>query len=157
MKTVLYVDDDEASREICRRLLELAEAGHSSTVVVHELADLGDAHSIGPYFRQVVTEGAAVAGGRSRGGGHVTAIMVSQRPRNIPVIARSEARHVICLTLTNPEDRKIAAELLQDIEHPDWAARYVEAIALPKDHTWWHRGPEHRLTLHDPVALPHQR
>jgi energy-coupling factor transporter ATP-binding protein EcfA2 len=140
---------------VCSRLLDLAERGYSSTVVVHELADLGDAHRIGPAFRQVITQGAAIAGGPARGGGAVGAILVTQRPLNIPVIARTEMRHVICLALERADDREEIAGYMEDRDRPAWSREQVATFALANDHSWWYRGPDHRLTLHDPVALPH--
>jgi hypothetical protein len=140
---------------VCSRLLELAEHGYSSTIVVHELADIGDAHKIGPAFRQIITQGAKIAGGPERGGGSVTAILVTQRPVNIPVIARTEMAHVVCFALERADDRREIAGYLEDREDPEWSLNVVGSRALPKDHSWWYRGPEHRLTLHDPVALPH--
>jgi hypothetical protein len=140
--------------EICSRLLELAEAGYCSTVVEHELTDLADA-SIGPAHRQIITQGAKIAGGPERGGGSVGAILVTQRPRNIPVIARSEMRHVVCLVLNEREDREYVAGLMEDKADPAGSRAAVATIALPNDYSWWYRGPEHRLTLHHPVALPH--
>jgi hypothetical protein len=140
---------------ICTRLLELAEGGYSSVVVVHELADLCSESRIGPAFRQLITQGAKIAGGSDLGGGHITGIFVSQRPRRIWYSAKTEARHVACFTLTNADDRAEAAAYMGDIDHPEWAKRYVAAFALPNDHSWWYASPEHRLTLHDPVALPH--
>jgi hypothetical protein len=140
---------------VCTRLLELAEAGYSSTVVIHELGDLGDAHRIGPAFRQVITQGAQIAGGPAHGGGAVGALLVTQRPLNIPVCAKTEMSHVVCFALDRIEDRREIAGYLEDREDPEWSYNVVVARGLPRDHSWWYRGPEHRLTLHDPVALPH--
>jgi hypothetical protein len=140
---------------ICARLLDLAEHGYSSRVLVHELADLADAHKIGPAFRQVITQGGKIAGGRERGGGHVGGIFISQRPRNIPVIARSEMQHVVCFALENAEDREDVASMMEDRDRPAESRRAVASFALPNDFSWWYRGPERGLTLHDPVALPH--
>lgn len=140
---------------VCARLLDLAERGYSSTIVVHELGDLGDAHHIGQSYRQVITQGAKIAGGPERGGGAVGALMASQRPLNIPVIAKTEIRHAVCFALERLEDRQEMAGYLEDRGDPRWSYEQVSTFALPNDHSWWYRGPEKRLELHDPVALPH--
>lgn len=140
---------------VCTRLLELAERGHSSTVVVHELADLGDGHRIGAGFRQIITQGAQIAGGPDAGGGAVGALMATQRPLNIPVSAKTEMSHVACFALDRIEDRREIAGYLEDELDPEWSYNVVVSRSLPRDRSWWYRGPEHRLTLHDPVALPH--
>ncbi len=140
---------------ICIRRVELAEHGYSSTVVIHELADLGDAHHIGQGWRQVITQGAQIAGGPSRGGGAVGAWMATQRPKNIPVIARTEIRHAVLFALADSEDRAYMAGLMEDRDRPEWSRSVITSYPLPADHSWGYRGPEHRLTLHDPVALKH--
>jgi hypothetical protein len=140
---------------ICARLLDLAEHGFSSTVVVHELGDLADSHSVGPAFRQIITQGGKIAGGRERGGGHVGAILVTQRPTGIPVIARTEMRHIVLLALAGRADREYMAELMEDERDPAGSHDHVASFALPNDYSWLYRSPGHRLTLHDPVALPH--
>lgn len=140
---------------ICARLLRMAESGHSSVIVVHELEDLCSESRIGPAFRQLVKQGAQIAGGADAGGGHITQIYVAQRPRHIWGDVKSNARHIACLTLTNADDREEAASLMGDIEHPAWAHDWIAPFALPLDHSWWYLSPEHRLTLHTPVELPH--
>ena len=140
---------------ICGRLLDVAERGYSGTIVVHELYDLADAHSVGPAFRQVVTQGAKIAGGPDKGGGSVGAILVTQRPVNFPVAFRTEMSHIVCLSLAGKSDREYMAELMEDREDPEGSVTRVSRFALPHDYSWWYRSPEHRLTLHDPVALPH--
>ncbi|HBV93716.1 MAG TPA: hypothetical protein VGE81_07635 [Candidatus Limnocylindrales bacterium] len=140
---------------ICSRLLKLAESGYSSVIVVHELGDLCTEARIGPAFRQLVTQGAQIAGGAGAGGGHITQIYVSQRPRHIWGDVKSNARHIVCMTLTNLDDREEAARLMNDIYEPEKARRLIVPFALPLDHSWWYLSPEYRLTLHTPVELPH--
>lgn len=130
---------------ICRRLYELARQGHRPTlIVVHELATICSSHAIGHAWAQLIREG------RSKG---ITLVMVTQRPQGTSVLARSEAQHVIAMTLTDQAARDVAAELLGDIDHPELADQ-IRARPLPLDHTWWYRGPDFRLALHDP--LPYQ-
>lgn len=133
--------------ELCRKLLELARRGHSSMVVAHETADLTTQYRIEPAFAELVRKGANMGSG-----GHVTLVLVSQRPKGIAVLIRSEAQHVACFTLTEQADRDIAAQLLGDVERPELAAA-IRARPLPLDHRWWYRGPDHRLRLHDPVPF----
>ena len=137
---------------ICLRLLQLAERGRSAVLLIHELGDFADAHRYGSALRQVITQGGKIAGGAELGGGHVGGIFVSQRPVNIPVIARSEMRHVICLALESAEDRATAAAMMEDILFPIESRRAVASSSRPLDRTWWYRGPDHRLRQHAPVA-----
>jgi ABC-type dipeptide/oligopeptide/nickel transport system ATPase component len=131
--------------ELCRKLVDLARrGGGSSAVIVHELGDLGTPYRIGPGFAEVIRKG------RSLG---ITLVMVTQRPQGIPVIARSEAQHVACFTLTDAADRDVAASLLSDVQCPE-AAAVIRLRPLPLDHRWWYRGPDFRLRLHQP--LPYQ-
>ncbi|MDE2620632.1 MAG: hypothetical protein KGL54_10770 [Sphingomonadales bacterium] len=129
---------------VSRKILEDAKAGHRPTlVIVHELATLTTSQGIGPAFAQLIREG------RSLG---ITLILITQRPQGTSLLARSEAQHVVCMTLADQAARDVAAELLADIEHPEWAAQ-VRSRPLPLDHSWWYRGPDFRLRLHAPVPI----
>ena len=129
---------------ISRKLLDLARRGHGPTlVIIHELATLTTAQGIGPACAQLFREG------RSMG---ISIIAITQRPQGTSLLARSEAQHVVCLTLADQAARDVAAELLADIERPEMA-RVVRSRPLPLDHTWWYRGPDFRLRLHAPVPL----
>ncbi len=131
--------------EICEKVIALARrGGGSSAVVVHELGDLGTQNRIGHAFAEVIRKG-----GRLK----ITSVIVTQRPQGIPVIVRSEAQHVACFTLTDASDRDVAASLLADINSPESAA-VIRLRPLPLDHTWWYRGPDFQLRLHQP--LPYQ-
>lgn len=130
---------------ISRKLYELARQGHRpALVVVHELATICSSHAIGHAWAQLIREGG------SKG---ITLVMVTQRPQGTSVLARSEAQHVIAMTLTDQAARDVAAELLSDVDHPELADQ-IRLRPLPLDHRWWYRGPDFRLALHDP--LPYQ-
>lgn len=128
-------DPAEFIDEICRGLLASARRGDPPTsLVVHELGDLTTAYRIGPGLSEVIRKG------RSLG---VSAILVSQRPQGISVMARSEAQHVACFTLVDPGDRDAMAALMGPL---------VRDRPLPLDHTWWYRGPDLLLRLMAPVS-----
>jgi hypothetical protein len=128
--------------KVCRKLYSDARAGHRPTlVVVHELATLTTSQGIGPAFAQLIREG------RSMG---ITLVLVTQRPQGTSLLARSEAQHVIVMTLADQAARDVAAELLSDIERPEIAG-LIRLRPLPLDHTWWYRGPDFRVELHSPL------
>ena len=129
---------------ICRRVYDGARRGERPyLVIVHELATLTTSTGIGPAFAQLIREG---------GGMGISLILISQRPQGTAMIARSEAQHVVVLTLTDQAARDVAAELLADVDRPEMA-QLVRSRPLPLDHTWWYRGPDFRLKLHAPVPL----
>lgn len=119
--------------EIARRLIQ---AGGSCGVVVHELASLGTAYAIGPWHRALITQGRSL---------QITVVEVTQRPRNVPIVALSEAQHLVCFTLLNPDDRDVMA---------GYMGPPVRLAPLPLDHSWWYRGPDLRLHLHSAIAYP---
>ncbi len=124
-------DDAEAGFDrICAKILDDARAGRGATaVVVHELMFLATQNRIGPRFRELIV------GGRSLG---ITPILVSQRPVGVPVIARSEAQHMLCFTLLDPDDRAEMGKLMGPA---------ITRAPLPLDFTFWYRGPDLRLHL----------
>lgn len=127
--------------EVVRKVADDARAGRGATaVVVHELADLCSAYAIGPAWRWVI------AAGRRYG---ITVVMVTQRPQGIPVLCRSEAQHVACMTLLSVADRDLMEELMSGQGHGGPVAR----APLPLDFTWWYRGPDLRLRLCQPVPV----
>lgn len=131
--------------EIAKRLYELATRGHRpALVVVHELATLSTAQSIGPHLAQLIREG------RSKG---ITLVLITQRPQGTSLLARSEAQHVIVMTLTDQAARDVAAELVSDIDDPE-LGELVRKRSLPLDHRWWYRGRDLHLRLHDPLPYP---
>ena len=134
---------------ICERLLILAERGHSSMIVSHETADLGTPQRVGPAFRTVLQQGANLGGGAAS----ITAILASQRPVGIPKIVRTEALHFACFTLADEDDRDTMAHLMGDVNHPEWAA-WMRRSPLPMNRRWLYCGPDHRLELHEPIAMP---
>lgn len=107
--------------------------GHA--IVVHELGDLATAHRIEPALAY------AIRAGRSLG---ITPILVTQRPVGIPVLARSEAKHVVCFTLIDRDDRAVMASVMGDGVRP---------LPLPLDRRFWYRGPDLRLHLCQPLAI----
>ena len=126
--------------DLCRKVLEDARRGAGATaIVIHELGDLGTQYRVGPAFSEAVRKG------RSLG---ISMVIVTQRPQGIPVIVRSEAQHVACFTLVDPADRELMAGLM--------GSRAVADRPLPLDFTWWYRGPDLRLRLCSPVAVPRQ-
>jgi energy-coupling factor transporter ATP-binding protein EcfA2 len=118
--------------EICRKIIQLG--GHHG-IVVHELSNLGSAFAIGPWHRAVITQGRSL---------QISVVEVTQRPRNIPIVALSEAQHLVCFTLLNPDDRDVMAGYMGQAIRPE---------PLPLDFTWWYRGPDLRLRLHSPLSL----
>lgn len=129
---------------IAAKLLQYArESGRPVLIVVHELRELCTEQTIGPIFRECITAG------RSDG---VTLVLLTQRPQRVALEARSEAQHVICLTLTDQAARDEAAALLSDPDQPELVA-IARQRSLPLNFTWWYRGPDFRLALHAPIAL----
>lgn len=130
---------------IVDKLIGLARAGGpGSLLVIHELADLGAPWGCGPALAEAIRKGRSL---------QITLAMATQRPQGTPVMARSEAQHIIAFTLTDAAARDVAAELMTDLEHPE-IADLIRLRPLPLDHTWWHRGPDFRTRLHSP--LPYQ-
>jgi hypothetical protein len=130
---------------IASKLWQLAsETRRPSLLCVKELRELCTEQSIGPAFRELITAG------RSKG---ITLILETQRPQRVALEARSEAQHVICLTLTDPAAREEAASLLADPNQPEMVAA-IRQRSLPLDFRWWYRGPDFALRLHDPVRMP---
>ncbi len=118
--------------EICRKIVQLG--GHHG-IVVHELGNLGTESQIGTYHKFVITNGRSL---------EIQVVEVTQRPRRIPVIALSEAQHLACFTLLNPDDRDLLAGYMGQAIRPQ---------PLPLNFTWWYRGPDLRLRLHSPLSL----
>jgi hypothetical protein len=101
----------------------------SHGVVFHELGDLGGSD------RELDPEVAWLyRAGRSRG---VPMISVTQRPVNVPIVAKSEARHVICFCLVDDDDRRAMARLMGPV---------VLSEPLPLDFSFWYRGPDLTIT-----------
>jgi hypothetical protein len=118
--------------EICRKIIQL---GGRHGIVVHELSNLGTAYAIGPWHRAVITQGRSL---------QISVVEITQRPRNIPIVALSEAQHLVCFTLLNPDDRDVMA---------GYMGQAVRLDPLPLDFRWWYRGPDLRLRLHSPLSL----
>jgi len=118
--------------EICRKLIR---DGGRHGIVVHELTNLGTAYAIGPWHRAAITQGRSL---------QITVVEVTQRPRNVPVVVLSEAQHLACFTLLNPDDRDVMAGYMGAAIRPE---------PLPLDFRWWYRGPDLRLRLHSPLSL----
>jgi DNA helicase HerA-like ATPase len=131
---------EDVSRKI---LADVARYRQPTLLVVHELREVCTEHQIGHAFRELITAG------RSRG---VTLILITQRPQHVALEARDEAQHVAVFSLTGRAAREEAASLLGDPERPD-LVEIARRRALPLDHTWWYRGPDHRLRYHTPVRL----
>ncbi len=129
---------------VATKLWELSMSDpRPALVVVHELRELCTEQSIGPAFRELITAG------RSHG---ITLVLVTQRPQRVALEARSEAQHVIALTLTDSAAREEAAQLLADPDQPGMV-QLIRQRSLPLDHRWWYRGPDFRLSLHAPLAM----
>ncbi len=118
--------------EICRKIIR---DGGRHGIVVHELTNLGTAFTIGPWHRAAITQGRSL---------QISVVEVTQRPRNIPIVALSEAQHLVCFTLLNPDDRDVMA---------GYMGQAIRPAALPLDFRWWYRGPDLRLRLHSPLSL----
>jgi energy-coupling factor transporter ATP-binding protein EcfA2 len=118
--------------EICRKIIQMG--GHHG-IVVHELTNLGTAFNIGPWHRACITQGRSL---------QISMVEVTQRPRNIPIVVLSEAQHLVCFTLLNPDDRDVMA---------GYMGQAIRPAPLPLDFRWWYRGPDLRLRLHSPLSL----
>ena len=97
----------------------------SHGVVIHEVADLAASD------RELDSDTAWLfRAGRSRG---IPMITLTQRPVNVPRLAMSEARHVVCFTLVDEDDRRTMARLM---------GRIVVDEPVPLDHSFWYRAPD---------------
>ncbi len=133
---------------VARKVWEQAQVTRApQLVVIHELAELCTSAAIGPAFRELITSG------RSWG---ITLVLLTQRPQGVAVIARSEAQHVVCFALADQDSRDMASRLLDDIYAPELAS-FVRARSLPRDFSWWYRGPDYRLARHTAIAAPGPR
>jgi hypothetical protein len=130
--------------EICAKVMADARRGQYTAVVVHELADLGSQFRIGPAFREVIAKGRAVDRRPA-----ITVILVTQRPKGIPVLTRTEAHHVACFTLLDPDDRILMAKVMGGMTPGGYEA--IAREPRPLDHTFWYRGPDLRLRLGSPI------
>jgi len=133
--------------EICDKVMADARRGQYTAVVVHELADLGNAWRIGPHFREVIAKGRSVAREPA-----ITVILVTQRPKGIPVLTRTEAQHIVSFTLVDPDDRVLMAKSMGGLTPGGFEA--IAGAPLPLDHTFWYRGPDLRLRLCSPISVP---
>lgn len=104
-------------------------------ILIHELGDLTTERRIGPALSEAIRKG------RSLG---ITLVLVTQRPQGIAVMTRSEAQHVACFTLLDPNDRDAMAALMGPA---------IRLAPLPLDHRFWYRGPDLRLQLCRPLEL----
>jgi hypothetical protein len=124
-----------------------ARRGQYTAVVVHELLDLGTERRIGPGFREVIAKGRAVDRRPA-----ITVVLVTQRPKGIPVLTRTEAHHVVAFTLIDPDDRLYMAKIMGGATPGGYDA--IARSPLPLDHTFWYRGPDLRLRLCSPISVP---
>ncbi len=132
--------------EICNKVMSDARRGLYTAVVVHELADLGNSWRIGPAFREVIAKGRNVNREPA-----ITVVLVTQRPKGIPVLTRTEAHHVVCFTLMDPDDRVLMAKVMGGMTPGGHDA--IAGTPLPLDHTFWYRGPDLRLRLCSPIPF----
>lgn len=79
----------------------------STVLAVDELAGLADA-SNPPVWLDTVQQRGRDPGPQ----GPITTVIVSQRPRRIPVTVISEAEHVFVFGVSHPADRAFLADLL---------------------------------------------
>lgn len=89
----------------CRRAYQVG----SCALAIDELAGIVNASSPPPWLDTVQTRG------RESG---ITTVIVSQRPRRIPLTILSEAEHVFAFDLNVPDDRRFLAELFGDFWAP---------------------------------------
>jgi energy-coupling factor transporter ATP-binding protein EcfA2 len=136
---VIYRPDPVESGQIVDRFDEIVRkiirGGGRHGIVVHELGNLGTAFAMGDWHRAAITQGRSL---------QITMVELTQRPRHIPIVALSEAQHLVCFTLLNPDDRDVMAGYMGQALRPS---------ALPLDFSWWYRGPDLRLRLHSPLSL----
>lgn len=104
-------------------------------IVIHELGALTTANSIPPALAEAYRRGSHVG---------ITLIGVSQRPHGVAVLTRSEAQHMACFTLLDPDDRSEMAALMGPA---------IRVAPLPLDHRFWYRGPDMRLHLCRPLQV----
>ena len=118
--------------EICRKIIQ---TGGRHGIVVHEATNLGTAFSMGTWHRAAITQGRSL---------QISVVEIFQRPRNVPIVLLSEAQHLVCFTLLNPDDRDVMA---------GYMGQAIRPAPLPLDFRWWYRGPDLRLRLHSPLSL----
>lgn len=82
----------------CRRAYQVG----SCALAVDELAGIASASNPPPWLDVVQTRG------RESG---ITTVIVTQRPRRIPVTIISEAEHVFSFDTSHPDDRAFLADL----------------------------------------------
>lgn len=119
--------------KLCRKVYRIG--GHG--IVIHELADFGSTDreldpDVSICFRA----------GRSR---YVPMIAVTQRPVNVPRLAKSEASHLACFHLIDPDDRAVMA---------GYMGQKVRLEPVGRDHSFWYRGPDLELRLMAPLPAP---
>ncbi len=118
---------------ICAAVWTLGPVGIA--IVVHELPFLANAYTIGPHFKQLITAGRLFG---------ITVILVSQRPRGIPVFARSESVHWVCFKLKSPDDLETMADVM---------GAPVRDTPLAVPHGYWYLGPDDVLRQGEPIPV----
>lgn len=109
--------------------------GHG--IVIHELADFGASdRELDPWIAT------AIRAGRSR---RVPMIMVTQRPVNVPRLAKSESAHLAAFHLIDPDDRATMAGFM---------GQKVRLEPVGRDFTFWYRGPDLELRRMAPLPAP---
>jgi hypothetical protein len=117
---------------LCDRVYELG--GHG--VVVHEAADFGATdRETDPRIVRLVRAG------RHR---NVPIVAVTQRPVNVARVWKSEASHLVCFYLVDPDDRRTMA---------GYMGPAVVTDPVGRDFSAWYRGPDLELRRMAPLAL----
>src|SRR5207244_309180 len=118
-------DMDSHRRKVNEILERLWRLGGRHAVLIHELGDAAaeSSEKETPALFEIYRKGASFG---------IPIIACTQRPRNIPKVARTESSHVICFALLDPDDRDVMAGHM--------GAGVREPLPLPFDRTFWHRG-----------------
>lgn len=117
---------------VSRRLLELTAHGF----VIHELGDVGTTDASLPPFLS-----AAWRRGRRR---RVPIIACTQRPVNVPLLALTQAQHVVLFHMESRADVARMAEVMGSL---------VTTDPVPPDHSFYYRSPDLRLARVAPLPL----
>lgn len=119
--------------ELCKIVFRATAHG----IVIHELGDLGRTdQDLGTWTATCFKQGRSL---------RIPMIACTQRPVNVPIMAKSEALHVACFSLMDGGDRR---------EMAAYMGAPVAPASLPLDHSFWYRGPDLALVRVAPLPLP---
>lgn len=102
-----FVFRGDATIETLERLCEMVYKLGNQHLIVDELLSLYDSTSMGHWHKKLTVEGA----GRDAGITNCT-----QRPKGVPMASLSEAEHILCFYLRQPDDRDRMADLCGELD-----------------------------------------